>query len=377
MNFACLFLNIFYRKEKTVSKKNIRKLNIRTHIFMPEEIEKLKECRDRQKDHRLKIRFTSLLLIADNVAVSSVAGAVGKSVRTAEQRYNIYIAGGPDALNSFHYQPKQCYLTDGQTEELAARVKENHPSDTKAVCHYIREQFGAAYSRSAVEKLLKKQGPARLRPRLIPGNPPSEKEQELFSEEYKQLRESAADPDSGTVIIFCDALHFIHQTVAGKYRGDPGRRTVFETNSGRQRLNIIGGYNPVTGGLIHESDENPCNAVKSVIFFEKILKAYPKADRITVILDNARYFHAKKVRELTEKHPRLSLRFLPPYAPNLNLIERLRRFAKEKLVKNTYYAKYKTFRCHVFRFLNSLSQYKKELSSLMTEKFQIIRYDKQ
>ncbi len=51
------------------------------------------------------------------------------------------------------------------------------------------------------------------------------------------------------------------------------------------------------------------------------------------------------------QHRVYSLHTLPAYAPNLNLIERLWRFVKGKLVRNRYYEKYKTFRSKVFILL--------------------------
>jgi len=67
------------------------------------------------------------------------------------------------------------------------------------------------------------------------------------------------------------------------------------------------------------------------------------------------------------------LEFLPPYAPNLNLIERFCRYVKEHLVRNTYYKKYKTFRAKVFQFLNHVDEHTDELETLMVEKFQIVK----
>lgn len=90
-------------------------------------------------------------------------------------------------------------------------------------------------------------------------------------------------------------------------------------------------------------------------------------------MDNAKYFKAKIVKEWLEKHPKLKLEFLPPYAPNLNLIERFWRFAKEHLVKNTYYEKYKTFRAKVFQFLNHIDEYANEFETFMVDKFQIVK----
>jgi len=55
------------------------------------------------------------------------------------------------------------------------------------------------------------------------------------------------------------------------------------------------------------------------------------------------------------------------------LIERFWRFVKDKLVKNKYYEKYKTFRANVFRLLNHTDQYINEFKSLMVEKFEIVK----
>ena len=90
-------------------------------------------------------------------------------------------------------------------------------------------------------------------------------------------------------------------------------------------------------------------------------------------IDNAKYFKAEIVSQWLEDHPKLQIEFLPAYAPNLNLIERFWRFVKDKLVKNTYYEKYKTFRAKAFQLLNHVDEYVDELKSLMVEKFQIVK----
>ena len=171
-------------------------------------------------------------------------------------------------------------------------------------------------------------------------------------------------------------MHLIHQTVPSFGRGDPENPPVFPTNSGCYRLNILGAYNPAAYDLLHHTGEANCDAGQVIVFFEKILKKYRDSSFIVLYADNAPYFHARKVAEWLEKHPEIIIRFLPPYAPNLNLIERLRRFVKKKLVKNKYVKEYKTFRCLAFRLLNNISKYKNELITLMTEKFEIVTYIK-
>jgi len=179
--------------------------------------------------------------------------------------------------------------------------------------------------------------------------------------------------DPGTVFLFGDGMHLVHQNVPGLCWGDPKQPPVIKTNTGRKRLNILGAYNPDSHRFVHLTGEENCDAKRVIAYFEVILMAYHKAPTIVLILDNARYFKAATVRKWLKKHPRLRLEFLPSYSPNLNLIERFWRFVKERLVKNTYYERYKTFRATVFRFLNHVDRYTDELKTLMVEKFEIVK----
>lgn len=168
-------------------------------------------------------------------------------------------------------------------------------------------------------------------------------------------------------------MHLIHQNIPGLCWGDPQNPPVLKTNTGRKRLNILGAYNPDSYSFVHLTGEENCDSNRVIEYFNVILKAYRRAPAIVLILDNAKYFKAKIVVKWLEEHPKLKLKFLPPYAPNLNLIERFWRFVKEHLVKNTYYKKYKEFRAKVYQFLNHIDQHTKELETLMVEKFEIVK----
>ena len=66
----------------------------------------------------------------------------------------------------------------------------------------------------------------------------------------------------------------------------------------------------------------------------KIIKAYRGQD-IYVVLDNARYQRCATVQKVAQKL-KIKLVFLPPYSPNLNLIERLWKFVKGELRSKFY-----------------------------------------
>jgi len=335
--------------------------------FTYHEIKKLEQYRDEQEDRRLKMRFIALLMLASQSSLEHVSYILGFSVRTIKNWLDIYFDKGIDALNSFNYKPKESYLSFHQINQVAIFVIFYSPCKIKEVTEYIKDKFGVSYSDEAVRQLLLKRGLKYIRPKTIPGSPPSVEEQCQFIEQYQELR---AKPD--TKVLFGDAMHLIHQNVPGFCWGDPSIPPVFETNSGRKRLNILGAYDPETHSLVHLSGEENCNAESVIRFLEIIQNAYKEPSEIFIILDNARYFHAKIVREWLAENPKINLLFLPPYAPNLNLIERFWRFAKEKLVKGKYYKEYKKFRAKAFQFLNNIKDYENELKTLLVEKFEIV-----
>lgn len=345
-------------------------MEVSKYEFREDEIAKLIEYRDNQSDVRLKIRFIAMLMLAKDFEIREIASIVGKSIKTIENWHYQYIEKGIDSLNSFSYTRKQAFLKTEQIEEVITWVSETNPSKIKEVREYIKDRFKVTYSNEAVRKLLKKNGLKVLRPKIIPGNAPSEEEQKKTIENYFDMK---ASYEPGTVFLFGDGMHLVHQNVPGLCWGDPKNPPVLKTNTGRQRLNILGAYNPDSCSFVHLTGEENCNADRAIEYFEVIMNAYRLAPLIVLFLDNASYFKAEIVTKWLEDHPKLQIEFLPPYSPNLNLIERLWRFVKEKLVKNTYYKKYKTFRAKVFQLLNHIDEHVDELRTLMVEKFEIIK----
>jgi transposase len=66
------------------------------------------------------------------------------------------------------------------------------------------------------------------------------------------------------------------------------------------------------------------DAVSTIELLEAIEALHPTLALIHLFLDNARYHHAKLVRDwLARPECRIKLHFIPPYCPQLNPIERL------------------------------------------------------
>ena len=157
-------------------------MDVSNYKFSDQEIELLYQYRDNQDDARLKSRFIALLMLAEGMEINKVASVIGKSIKTIENWHRQYRSEGIESLNFFQYKPKKSYLNEEQIEQLVSWVKTTNPAKLKQVRAYIIEQFKVKYSTEAIRKMLHKKGLKLLRPKVIPGNPPSEEEQKKKSQ---------------------------------------------------------------------------------------------------------------------------------------------------------------------------------------------------
>jgi transposase len=121
--------------------------------------------------------------------------------------------------------------------------------------------------------------------------------------------------------------------------------------------------------------DDTIDAASTIALFQQLEQADPDAPRIIVICDNARYDRSKAVAaDLTTS--RIQLEPLPPYCPNLNLIERFWKFFKRQVLYNHYYETFAQFRTACRAFFRGLDAFAPQLRTLLTENFQIIGKEK-
>src|ERR1700733_5756729 len=95
------------------------------------------------------------------------------------------------------------------------------------------------------------------------------------------------------------------------------------------------------------------NAESTIRFFQKIEEVYPCKRKIHVFCDNAPYYRNRAVHQFLAMS-KIALHFLPPYNPNLNPIERLWKWMKERVIYNTYYEHFDDFKGAVMSFFATL-----------------------
>ena len=130
--------------------------------------------------------------------------------------------------------------------------------------------------------------------------------------------EKAASGD--IALLFLDASHFVMGCdFLGHIYGKT--RRLVRTFSGRQRYNVLGALDYVSKKVHTITNDTYITATEVCAMLRQIASEY-KSLPVHLVLDNARYQKCAAVQELAKKLG-ISLEYIPPYSPNLNLIARL------------------------------------------------------
>ena len=258
-------------------------------------------------------------------------------------------------------------LTTDELKNVEEFLKNNIISDSKQIIQFIKTEFGVTYSTSGIVSLLHRLGFEYKNTVLAPSNYSPEK-QELFKNVYEVLSESIK---TNEVILFGDGIHPQHNTTCSKAWIKKGETLEIKSNTGRSRVNIHGAYNPATQEIVIHEDET-LNAENTKKFFRKIEDFYKDKVKIYLILDNAKYYKNSEINEYI-KTSKIRIVFLPPYSPNLNLIERLWKFMRKKIINNKFYEKFTLFKKTIMEFLENSEKYKNELASFIGQSLHLLK----
>ncbi|RKY10027.1 MAG: IS630 family transposase [Planctomycetota bacterium] len=326
------------------------------------ELEKLhRSLRDKRQADRVK----AVLALSKGWSPAQVAEILLFDEKTSRHYFERYQQGGGQALLDDGYCGAEPKLNSHQLRKLERHLESHLLADAKSVIAYIKKQYNVNYSLSGVTDLLHRLGFSYKKPTHVPGKQDPAK-QRVFLEEYEQIKATKGENDP---IYFADATHPQHNSVPSYGWIKKGTEKELKANCGRQRLNINGAINietlePVTGFY------DTINAQAAIHLFSKIQAKHPDADAIYIIIDNARYYRSCLLKESIEG-TKLKLIFLPPYSPNLNLIERYWKFFKKKVLNNRYYETFDEFKQACKSFFRKRKKYVPELKTLLAENFHV------
>lgn len=331
--------------------------------------------RHQREEHGVARRANAILLLDDGESCQTIAKFLYLDDDTIRTWYKQYLSGGFDGLFTFDWQGGTSRMSAAEEADLCAYFSHTMPRDTHEVRAYIRRIHGYGFSRSGAIKLMHRLGFVYRRPCLLPAEADEGKQRD-FIERYETLQRHLPGDE---VIYFVDAVHPEHQSRPAHGWIRKGDKVALKRNSGRKRVNIHGAINlenfhcPVVEG---NGEFGRINADSTIALFEKLEAENAGKNRIHVILDNARYHHARAVKEwMRRTKSRINLIFLPAYAPHLNAIERLWGVMHKYVTHNRFYRTYEQFTEAILDFFSrTVPKEWPEFRDTVTDNFRIISF---
>jgi len=228
------------------------------------------------------------------------------------------------------------------------------------IIKFIEDNFNKTYSQSGCQQLLHSLGYVYKYTTHVPSKMNAQKQEE-FKAFYDDLRKNLPKNE---VLLFGDSVHPQHNTSPTKVWIKKGEEKVIKTNSGRNRLNIDGLYELKNADFTY-TETKTVNSKTFIELLGKTEKKYINVAKINIIIDNSSTHTSAEVEDYLKEHPKINLIFIPPYSPNLNLIERLWKYLRKKCINSVYYEKFTEFREKILEFLDNLQEHSEEVKKFI------------
>jgi transposase len=322
--------------------------------------------------HGVARRANAMLLLDDGLSCEAVGKVLYIDDDTVRGWHERWAAGGMPELTRFDFKGAKRSLDTVQEATLVETLQSKLFVTSRAVQADIRARFGVEFSRSGLIKYLHRLGFEYRKPKALPAQA-DVAQQEAFIAAYERLLNGLGADD---VVYFADAVHPEYQSRPAHGWIRKGDKLAVKRTTGRRRMNLHGALCLEDFDCqIVESDR--ISADSTLRLLQKLADRHPGRGITHVILDNARYHHARDVKAwLARDGCNIRLHFLPPYAPNLNAIERLWGELHRRVTHNKHYPTEAAFVEAVRGFFRiTLPSYWKNIRDTVTDNFQIIQPD--
>ncbi len=226
------------------------------------------------------------------------------------------------------------YLRTTWTKELLASV--------------LAQRTGVVVSVTTICRLLKRHRVRWGRPKPIVGCP-WKKARRL--RRLRQIRQLERNLRRHEVAVYVDEVDIHLNPKIGPDWMLCGQQKTVLTPGKNQKRYLAGALDAGSGRLTWvEADHKTSDLF--ILLLWRLLKEYPQAKRIHVILDNYKIHHSQRTQlALASAGGRISLHFLPPYCPDHNRIERVWKDLHDNVTRNHRCANMKQLMTEVHAYL--------------------------
>lgn len=308
----------------------------------------------------------AVLMHSQNIKTNAIATVLDCCDNTVRNYLHEYENSGIDGISKIKFNKPKSEL-DSYADNFKQIFAENPPSTIAQATSIIKEHTGIELSHPQVRRFMKSIGLKCRKTAAIPAKANVKTQEDCIE---NQLKPAIKEAEEGKIkLFFLDSAHFVHGVFLAYIWSFV--RMFIKAPSGRKRYNILGALNAITKQIEVITNETYINS-STICEMLKKLRDLSGTLPIKIVLDNARYQRCFLVQTLAETL-NIQLLFIPPYSPNLNIIERYWKYVKKSCLNNKYYEKFSAFKEAIDICLNRSNtdlKMQAEMRKLLTLNFQ-------
>jgi transposase len=288
---------------------------------MPE----MKKRDGRSLDHKTleELRRLAVARVLAGEEQTAVASSLSVNRTTVVRWMMTYRAKGEDGLAAKRVPGRTPTLTEEQRGRLRTIIVSKNPRQlgfgmalwtVRLVAQVIEREFGVVLHETTVSRMLNRMGLVPRKPikRSFSRNDDECREwaQVVFPNIVREVRRKQA------ILLFLDETGVHEDAPIGTTWAEKGTRPVVKVTGKRNRTNVISAIAP-HGRLWFRCFEGYLNAARFIDFLDALLHDF--RGKIVIVTDkHPAHVAAATRRYLHAKADRLTVHFLPGYAPDMN-----------------------------------------------------------
>ena len=271
------------------------------------------------REERRRIAYR---MLQKHTPKASVARQLGVSYVTVWRWETRWKREGAASWREHEHPGSERRLSPHDQKALLALLKQGartygYPTDLwtlKRVAEVIRKEFGVRYTLPGVWRVLRGLGLSAQVPRTRALERNEEYIRQWLAETWPQILRQAMDTNS--TLVFIDESGIQTTPNVRRSWAPKGVRPTIRCRASRKKLSIISGVT-LEGQLYFEVHRDDLSGTEVIWFLEQLLEEI--RGRILVVWDNIGIHRSAEVATFLWMHQgRLTVRRIPPYAPELN-----------------------------------------------------------
>jgi transposase len=320
------------------------------------------------KDAGERVRAMMILSYGEGKRTKEIAEAVRYDVSGVRKVRQRYLQEGEAALLDRRSENGQAKVDEDLLEALRVVLAQtpdqygiDRPTWTqRALAHALDQETWISVSEPTISRMLGKIGARWGMPKPFVACPWRKARRRRCLREIAELLENVPENEA---VFYEDEVDIDLNPRIGRDWMLPGTQRLVQTPGKNEKHYLAGALNAKTG-KVHWVGNGRKNGYLFVLLLRHLSQAYPKAQKIHLILDNYGIHKSHFVLNALAREfgGRIVLHFLPPYCPDENRIERLWADLHANVTRNHRCRTLKELLRNVDRFLARASPWPSRLA---------------